>query len=1176
MPKPTQPKLFTDPSDLPSRSTLRSGYRQGFALVITVSLLVLLSLLAVGLLSLSSVALRSSQSEHDRSTAKANARLALMLAIGALQKELGPDQRISARAAILDDDTESPEPNGVSQPHWLGSWDSWSDWLNDPAIRNSYTKGRQGQFRSWLVSHPEPSQLGELSFAQVSSAPDPVVMVGAPPASSNRPQAEPVEVPSVKTDNGRFAWWVTGENQKAHVAVNAPHPKDQAERLHGRSRWPQGRADWLAGLEQAPTAPEALERSVSLASYGLDVADAGFDPELRARFHDLTVDSVGLPTNVRHGGLKKDLNLLLELDDLPAEFGSYSAAQSGGGIVPIRAHTGHLPRPTYPQNLNFSSWYKLHQYYQLYRGGGEETAADCHPVPYHGAGLWGSPEQPHINFNWHRENLDYFGIGRTPIITRLMLVFSTRRVKSSDGESYDYKLGVNPVVVVWNPYNVTLHSPRLWIRITPGSLEYKAYIDDQKKVDWTKLRRSKGPFELNVYPMEGPHQHTTPIVLKPGETRIYSAVSGFVNAQDFRRAELYPGYQPPDAGGGFEVDLQGLTGLPGDARVELAMRLNDRRTEHGGQYQMYWTVRNAQTGESQRYNEMAANPVEEGKPIYLAEDEPGKRVLFSQSPSRTPFANFQFVMKSGQDLRNPGPDYAPHDFRCRNFIHANPLNQRAMYGEATSRMRGLAQYHVQVQTGNGNALNPDFEPATNRAYLGSAISPGDSVWPGQTSALASEFPLVPVTSIASLMHFKLTPGDTRDFASGRHLWEVSANQSLAIGNSFAHPLIPGDAIHQDVADAACRGNALQMKLLRDYHDHAFLNNDALWDDWFCSGITREDQGLFKTGRSMKRTVQEFEDGKGALQNPHLIPWRSSLKPGERLEELLMDGSEPASDAYQIVSRYLMIEGAFNINSTSVDAWKAFLAGPQDEEIVYIDPETGRVQSASAPSGRVVLSRFSLPASPEEGSDAGDPAAWLGIRGLTPEQVDRLAGECVRQVKERGPFLNLSDFVNRRLAKDETGVRGALQAAIDWDETHDRSPQPGDEESINGRFKAGDDYIDEAKLAGWQLPFAEAATGSRFAGIPGYVTQADLLKRIGNMITPRDDTFRIRGYGEARDAGGNLRARSWCEAVVQRVPEYLDRSDTPETAAARLGSDTNKTFGRQFRIVSFRWLTPDEI
>ena len=64
-----------------------------------------------------------------------------------------------------------------------------------------------------------------------------------------------------------------------------------------------------------------------------------------------------------------------------------------------------------------------------------------------------------------------------------------------------------------------------------------------------------------------------------------------------------------------------------------------------------------------------------------------------------------------------------------------------------------------------------------------------------------------------------------------------------------------------------------------------------------------------------------------------------------------------------------------------------------------------------------MKTLSLPASPDEGQDAGDPASWLGVRHLTRSQIDRLARECVRQVKERGPFLNLSDFVNRRLAAE---------------------------------------------------------------------------------------------------------------------------------------------------------------
>lgn len=1159
--------------------------RSGFALIVTLSLLVLLTIIALGLLSLSSVTLRTSASGQYEAEARANARMALMLALGGLQMELGPDQRVSARAAILDNETSSAAPDGISQPNWLGSWDSWTSWLNDPAIKSTYDKGRSSRFRRWLVSHPDHASPRNFSLVRSATPAESVVVVGGFPAGGSGLDTAPVSAPLVKMNgNSRFAWWIAGENQKAHVTLTPPEPDNNAARLHDRSQWPNGRAAWLAGLEKAPTDAAALDRSVTLPSFGLSANESGFRSELRNRFHDLTVDSTGLASNVRNGGLKKDLNLLLEMTQPPNEYGTFSAANPNGVIVPIRPHTGYLPAPVYPQKINFPSWYKLHQYYQLYRGGGDESVADCFPLPLTGKGLWGSATQPNINFNWHRaSNLDFHGIGRTPIVTRLMLVFSTRRVASTATPgTFDYKLGVNPVVVLWNPYNVTLHSPRLWIQITPGALKYKAYVNGRMKVDWAQLRRTgttaaRQAFSLNVYPMEGkgPSFETVPIVLKPGETRIYSAVTGFLNADDNRFAELYPGYQAPDAGGGFEVDLNGLTGLPGTSQVELAMRLDDERADHGGQYQMYWTVRNAQTGENQRYNEMAANPVEDGKPIFLAEDTPGKRVVFSNAPQRIPFANFQFVMKSGEDLRNPGSPYAAQDSRCRNFIHANPVNQRAMYGEATPRMRGLSQYQVQIETGSGNALNPDFNPATNRAYIGSAISPGDARWSGQPSVVTNEFPLVPVTSLASLMHFKLNPGDTRVFATGRHLWEVSANQALGIGNSFAHPLIAGDAIYQDVPDAGCRGNAIQMQLIRDFHDHAFLNNDALWDDWFCSGITREDQGLLQSGRSLTQVVRDFWSGAKPTKNPQLTPWRESSGT-QSLEARLLTGSNPNADAHLIAARYLTVEGAFNINSSSVEAWKAFLAGPQDKTIVSIDPQTGTVRSDAAPANRVTLSRFSLPASPQEGANAGDPAAWLGVRHLTPQQTDRLARECVRQVKERGPFLNLADFINRRLATDETGVRGALQAAIDWDETLGRTPAPSSTESINGRFKGGDDFIAPAKVAGWSLPFPAAGSGSRFAGIPGYLTQADLLKRIGNMITPRDDTFRIRGYGESTDKTGVVRARSWCEAIVRRTPDYLDAADTPETSAAKLVSSINRSFGRRFEIVSFRWLSPDEI
>ena len=100
-------------------------------------------------------------------------------------------------------------------------------------------------------------------------------------------------------------------------------------------------------------------------------------------------------------------------------------------------------------------------------------------------------------------------------------------------------------------------------------------------------------------------------------------------------------------------------------------------------------------------------------------------------------------------------------------------------------------------------------------------------------------------------------------------------------------------------------------------------------------------------------------------------------------------------------------------------------------------------------------------------------------------------------------------------------------------------------------------------------------GYRSTAIPAWLTQADVLQVIGNSITARSDTFRIRSYGEALDPSGNIVAKAWCEAIVQRTPEYVDPTDPPEARGASL-STINRTYGRRFQIISFRWLSPEEI
>ena len=76
-------------------------------------MLVILTLVAVGLLSLAGVTIRSSSANAEQLEADANARMALMIAIGQLQQTMGPDRRISARAMSM---VRDPRIGGILSP----------------------------------------------------------------------------------------------------------------------------------------------------------------------------------------------------------------------------------------------------------------------------------------------------------------------------------------------------------------------------------------------------------------------------------------------------------------------------------------------------------------------------------------------------------------------------------------------------------------------------------------------------------------------------------------------------------------------------------------------------------------------------------------------------------------------------------------------------------------------------------------------------------------------------------------------------------------------------------------------------------------------------------------------------------------------------------------------------
>ncbi len=137
---------------------------KGFALVTTLILMVLLSVIILGMLSLSAVTLRSGSQDSSVMEARANARLALMIALGELQKEMGPDMRVSAEASVFDQNPATEKIDGIQQSRWLASYDSWGNWLNADytppgksllSIRDTYAPKRKSLFRRWLLSTPD-------------------------------------------------------------------------------------------------------------------------------------------------------------------------------------------------------------------------------------------------------------------------------------------------------------------------------------------------------------------------------------------------------------------------------------------------------------------------------------------------------------------------------------------------------------------------------------------------------------------------------------------------------------------------------------------------------------------------------------------------------------------------------------------------------------------------------------------------------------------------------------------------------------------------------------------------------------------------------------------------------------------------------------------------------------
>ncbi|QTN32617.1 hypothetical protein HZ994_09820 [Akkermansiaceae bacterium] len=445
--------------------------RRGFALVITLTLLVLLSILALGMLSLSSIALRSSSQDDGMAQAKANARLALMVAIGELQKEMGPDMRVSGESSILDTNESTESIDGVAQSRWLGSYDSWGTWLNatyarpgsgSPLnIQDTYSKGRTNMFRRWLLSLPRGMETN-LDVPRTLAGIDPsrlALMVGEGSLGTSPDADEVTKAYLVDVGTrGRHAWWIGAENQRAKATL-AKNPRNLAvtdwESSQGdTAEVGVGTLDGLKFLDDTPQLSERLVSSSTLEAAGAAKGDA------QQHFFDITTHGKGVITSVRTGQLKMDLSLLFEKpnSNLPEQ---YRFNASDIREPSIRPMSPELRNRAIMPNRQFASWTNMRHFYRMYR-----TSSDATPTEQGTTGSleWkrGKPSSAYAasssvkisNPRWNGSN-HYW---RTPILAKLTLVYSLL-ARPAAGGKYDCLQYYSPVFTFWNPYNTQLTLP---------------------------------------------------------------------------------------------------------------------------------------------------------------------------------------------------------------------------------------------------------------------------------------------------------------------------------------------------------------------------------------------------------------------------------------------------------------------------------------------------------------------------------------------------------------------------------------------------------------------------------------------------------------------------------------------------------------------------------------------
>ncbi|BCX48772.1 hypothetical protein HAHE_26800 [Haloferula helveola] len=1188
-------------------SLAKSSRRQGFALVITVTLMLLLTLLAVGLLSLSTISLRASGQSDAMALARSNARMALTIAIGELQKHAGTDKAVTAPIELVEQSPASPRLTGV--------WSAWDPLSAGDGLAPDYIGAKEDRFGRWMVSDSDPDAVlrknyggpkdekiqlvGEGSLGTNSPDPDDEVFAGRVPVSADDRSA------------GAYAWHVADESIKARInAYRNPDPDDYLWRksslVAGHRPSPLdvrasngATLDFLPGDTTEAEYREAETLVGKLPTLGQFSLMDGGEPIGPFRHH-VTPYSYGLLTSPTHGGLKFDLSSMFEMQSMPGPYRGTRLYETTNGIS----------GPSDPY------WSALQSYYDVFKDSSMRS-----PTPLY----YNSPTE-RVTLDGSNDAPRQFFAG--PVIARVEMLFSVV-VREAHGPWSQQSTGLPqgtrmihllyaPIVTLHNPYNVSIKFDKLDLDINGIPIAFNFYVNGQAQnrdtVPYNQMYvnlndRAKKSFNISISDWRSFNSDSTsPITMRPGQSlvcgpyidgnaifgnaghegsRVFFDYSNNLTGNENQRAKCAPGFLGKQVA--FDIDWLTPDNAPystDNRRGVLIVKPRDRfyieyqvkPNEWGGRVTDKMTVdaklkagrRELEIGGLEfafddrsirrhfptvyRYPDSRSRPNElTVESLYEPNNKPIRNQTnvrsFALLSARARTANggvYDYVSRDklprGQNLLNDGR------LAGNPLLHHNPARTPTVV-DLKRDLPGRYSHELNLEPLTGGVEDIYDIDRTNRGYL----LTGNTVFNGVKSGSYLELPTGPLQTIA-------------DFRRSNALTSsMLPNFVQPVANSYSSPLISTDKYSQS--------GVVPYPLL----DHSVLANNALYNRFYFSTLSN-----YGTNRTPDKVFASFIDGEQPLAAQSFTPYLPSGRTADKAKSELYSGGRPTEEAYWKAAGYQLVKTPFNVNSVDVQAWKAVLSATRGSAVQQLWATSEKrdedisdwvpMPSMSLVNGGVVGEFDAAQDGPNIDNQLTNDVN--GYRELDPTELEQLATEIVEEIRARGPFLSLSEFVNRRVGPDSAeSLAGALQTAID-------------ESGINDNFLAGsvidvrDADVSDRSVYNFANPVA--ATGNPAAGASGWLTQGDLMDILEPGATVRGDTFVIRTCGQALDSQGDVRATAYAEAVVQRYPEYVDPRDEAfvnvwdPNGGGRKDTEVNRIFGRRFEIVSFRWLSPEEI